>query len=645
MLSSLRNLSIRYKLMLLVIPPLVGMLVYASLSTRNDLLLFSKLEEQQQLAQTREELNSVFSLYKQTRRNWMQGNSLNNQLTPALQQLQALARELPLDNQDFWPQLLDWSHQLDQQEASLERLLDPDAPLNRINHQLEVFSTQLAGLADGMTTRWHSAHHALMLATARLNEEEVLMQQAFAAGYFPQGAYPRFIRLLSEQQVFFNTYNNHLQAYPQLQLTSWRQSETYQEVARLRQGWEQIYLDGNFGLSAPRSGWPQLSQKLAERPQRLQEQVLTRLQERVNQELGAAYQRLLWVSLSNIALVLLGASIAWFIYRQISRPTLQLTRSMEGVAQDLDLTRQLSLQGQDETAQAARAFDQMLTQVRQLLTDVIQATDRVATSSHLGKRVASNLEDQVTQGQANLEAVLGQVDQLHAAIHEIAQNASTSQEASEEASQLAARGGQLVTRLQEQNQSLETSLRASGDKVEELAEHSEKISNILEVINDIAEQTNLLALNAAIEAARAGDAGRGFAVVADEVRSLAGRSREATVEISQLLESNRLAAQDAVGRMQASLSQADEVSQQLHQAGESLGSINTAVQAIHSRNAETAAAATQQRNTADQLKATAEQTDELYQATRKEVEELEHNSSSLEELLEGLNRQLGRFTT
>jgi len=466
----------------------------------------------------------------------------------------------------------------------------------------------------------------LMQAISRIHEEQLLLGLAFQETYFPEGAYPRFIRLLSEQNVFLNTYNNHLQDAPDLRLDAWMDSEIYQQVQDVRRTSEQIYLDGNFGLSISGGNWQELSNSLLEVPESLQREVLDTLALRVQLELDSARQRLILVGFSNILLVLIGILVAWFIYRQISYPTLQLTRSMEGVAQDLDLTRRMSL-------------------VRQLLEEVIKATSEVATSSNLGKRVASSLESQVNQGQQSLEAMLSSVEELHAAIHEVAHNAESSQEASQNASRLAAGGSELVSTLQTHNQSLEESLRASGNKVTELAEHSEKINNILEVINDIAEQTNLLALNAAIEAARAGDAGRGFAVVADEVRSLAGRSREATVEISQLLENNQLAAKEAVSRMDSSLSQADEVSRYLTEAGQSLQEINSAVEGIHQANVETASAANQQRSAVDHLSESANQMHQLYQETSSEVDELENNSNSLEQLLKGLDKQLKRFTT
>ncbi|MBV1879298.1 MAG: methyl-accepting chemotaxis protein [Pseudomonadales bacterium] len=96
---------------------------------------------------------------------------------------------------------------------------------------------------------------------------------------------------------------------------------------------------------------------------------------------------------------------------------------------------------------------------------------------------------------------------------------------------------------------LSESVDAAETSIVKVANDSENIGGILEVIRGIADQTNLLALNAAIEAARAGEQGRGFAVVADEVRTLAQRTQEATGEINEMVTELQSGASQATGVM------------------------------------------------------------------------------------------------
>ncbi|EPJ2812359.1 methyl-accepting chemotaxis protein, partial [Pseudomonas putida] len=138
-------------------------------------------------------------------------------------------------------------------------------------------------------------------------------------------------------------------------------------------------------------------------------------------------------------------------------------------------------------------------------------------------------------------------------------------------------------------------------EVEGLAQNSEKIGSVLEVIRSIAEQTNLLALNAAIEAARAGEAGRGFAVVADEVRNLARRTQESVEETRQVIEALQNGTQEVVGAMDHSHRNAQSGVAQVGQAVTALQRIGQAVTVITDMNLQIASAAEEQSAVAEEI--------------------------------------------
>ena len=114
---------------------------------------------------------------------------------------------------------------------------------------------------------------------------------------------------------------------------------------------------------------------------------------------------------------------------------------------------------------------------------------------------------------------------------------------------------------------------ATAKKVKRLGESSQKISGVVNLINEFAAQTNLLALNASIEAARAGEEGRGFAVVADEVRSLARQSAEATTEIENLVAEIQAETNEVVEAMELGTEQVVVGTQLVDETRESLNSI------------------------------------------------------------------------
>lgn len=225
------------------------------------------------------------------------------------------------------------------------------------------------------------------------------------------------------------------------------------------------------------------------------------------------------------AILLLGALPAtWFMLvtmRRMSTGFNQANETANRIAQG-DLTHAIEIQGRDEISHLLEHMQVMQEHLRRLISSIHGTT---ATIVEVSERVASGaglLSERTDQQASSLQETSAATEELTSTVQQNAANAGEAERTANTAADVARRGGQAV------NEVVHT-MRAISDS-------SEKIAEIVNIIDDIAFQTNILALNAAVEAARAGEQGRGFAVVASEVRALAQRSSSAANEVKALIE-------------------------------------------------------------------------------------------------------------
>jgi len=333
---------------------------------------------------------------------------------------------------------------------------------------------------------------------------------------------------------------------------------------------------------------------------------------------GAAlnFRSAVWSTVVVIGTSLLAAvAIAVLITRSITGPIGRAVTIARNVA-DGDLTSAVErVAGNSEIAQLLDALSNMNSKLTAIVSEVVESSDSIATAS---SQIASGNIDlsQRTEEQASsLEQTAASMEQLTSAVKQNADNASQGNRLAVDASTVAIRAGEVVERVVE--------------TMKDIKVGTERMSDIIAMIEGIAFQTNILALNAAVEAARAGDQGRGFAVVAGEVRVLAQRSGAAAKEIKALIS-------DAVEEMQKGSTLVEE-------AGTTMQQVVSSVKNVTSLMVEISAASDEQHKGIKQVSQAVTQMDEVTQQNAALVEEAAAAAQSMASQSSGLRTLMSFF--
>lgn len=300
-------------------------------------------------------------------------------------------------------------------------------------------------------------------------------------------------------------------------------------------------------------------------------------------------------------LILLSAAISQALINKIVvRPIKRAVETSKAIARG-DLTERIPVESQDEMADLATSINSISTDLANVVRNVRQSAETVSTASSEIATGNTDLSARTESQASALEQTASSMEQLSATVKQNADSAIEANQLAQNASTVAVKGGEVVSRV--------------VVTMKEINDSSKKIADIISVIDGIAFQTNILALNAAVEAARAGEQGRGFAVVASEVRSLAGRSSQAAKEITALIST--------------SVERVEQGSALVNQAGNTMGEVVASIRRVTDIMGEISAASAEQSAGVSQVGDAVNQMDQVTQQNAALVEEMAAAASNL----------------
>ncbi|HDS1205404.1 chemotaxis protein [Shewanella algae] len=345
----------------------------------------------------------------------------------------------------------------------------------------------------------------------------------------------------------------------------------------------------------------------------------------------------LFISLVSVAIIASLLLSVW-VNRSVMLPIGDILTQLKKIRSDSDLTVQFKTFNADELGQISDNLRDVISHLRGILNNIANAANTVSDSATELSSFTQQTNERMHRQQAETEQTATAMNEMTATVSEVAQSTTAAADSAHSADASAANGDSIVQESIASMVALSAQIQGTAQVITHLANESQNIGRVLDVIKGIAEQTNLLALNAAIEAARAGEQGRGFAVVADEVRTLASRTHSSTQEIESMIATLQTGVQEAVIAMEQGITQVEQANSKANMAGEALKEIVVSVDSIAQLNTHIATAAEEQSSVAEDINRSIMAISDITQQSAQAANELTESVSNLSHLAEHARR-------
>ena len=658
----LKNMSIRSKLFLMVLAPIIGLLLFSSRDVIDKYKLLESINETRTLTGLAVRVGALSHEIQKERglssgyinargekfRDELakQRNQVNSESVKVKEYVTANGAALDLVKKS-----------LDAAGSEVEKLQDMRAAIDALKVEGKdsfSFYTKLilsymdvvasVSISSGSTeiTRAATAYYAFVKSKEETGKERATLNAVLAADKFNDETFQRTYTIMSAQRSYLDMFKKYTSPAELASFDEKSKAPVFQKAEELRGAVLAKGMAGGFGIS-PESWFATITEKI--NMMKEVEDSLARNVTAIADTLATGAKRTLVFSIV-LSVILGGVAILMglLVMRSITAPLSRMLGMLKDIAEgEGDLTRRLDTDRKDEFGELSHWFNRFVDNIHSIISQVAGNTGQVSAAACQLQATAEQIATAAEEVACQSVTVATASEEMSATSNDISHNCALASEISTRANQTASGGAAVVQETLVGMQNIAERVQESARTVESLGARSDQIGAIVGTIEDIADQTNLLALNAAIEAARAGEQGRGFAVVADEVRALAERTTRATKEIGTMIKGIQSETAGAVSSMEHGVREVEKGMDSSRKSGEALSQIVDAISEVSMQVHQIATAAEEQTAVTGEISSNIHQITDVVSDTARGAHETATAASQLSSLAGELQRIVGRF--